>query len=347
MHVPATATPSCRSRAVLRRGVAVVSAVALGAGCSGHDKDESGDPAAAWQVVAEGLPGGVMSVQGTSAQDVWMVGAGGTAFHYDGTAVAAVSTGTTSDLWWVEPTSTGAVFVGAQGGIHEHSAVSGETSTIAGPQDTTFFGVWGADDTQLWAVGGDPRGDADPVLWARSGGTWGPAAIAPAGLHAPDLLYKVHGTSAADVWIVGTGGILQHFDGATWTDQDCGGDGVLFTVHTGGTMPVAVGGSGQALVCMYDAASDTWVDTTPPFLPTINGVTARGDTYVGVGRQGTVIRWDGTAWVADETPPTPLVLHATWLDEDGGLWAVGGNLDSTPITDGVILYQGARTIPPL
>lgn len=322
-------------------------AIAPLCGCPGGDKDDSAAPAGTWQVVASGLPAGLMSVQGTTASNVWIVGAAGSVYHYDGTSVSAVDPGTTDDIWWVQPTSSGAVFVGAGGGIREHSAMTGETTVRPGPTAGTFFGVWGPNDGDLWTVGGDTYGAEDPMIWRNTGGDWAPAAVVPTGIHAPELYYKVHGTAADDLWVVGTAGIVQHFDGAAWKDYDCGGDGVLFTVHTGGAFPVAVGGAGQALVCNYDAGTDTWVNTSPPFLPTINGVTGRGETLVGVGQQGTVIRWSGSEWVADEERPTTVVLHGVWIDEEGGIWAVGGNLNSTPITDGVILYDGPRVISPL
>ena len=350
MHKARTTAPTVSSLTTAQGtvyGAGLSGALLLLAGCPGGDKDDSGQPAGGWQVVASDLPSGLMSVQGTDASNVWIAGAGGTAFHYDGTTVGAVNTQTTDDLWWVQPTTPGAVFVGANGGMREHSAMMGETSLIPGPSVGTFFGVWGPDDGDLWAVGGDTYGAEDPMIWRGTAGTWAPAESIPAGIDAPELYYKVHGAAADDVWVVGTAGIIQHYDGASWTDYDCGGDGVVFTVHTGGAFPVAVGGAGQALVCNYDAGSDTWVNVSPPFLPTINGVSGRGDTLIGVGQQGTVIRWSGTEWVADEARPTEVVLHGVWVDDEGGIWAVGGNLNSTPITGGVILYDGPRTIPPL
>ncbi len=331
--------------ACVRRFIGASVILSVFTGCPGGDKDDSATPASSWQIVAQDLPNGLMSVQGTSASNVWIVGAGGTAFHYDGTTLATVNTETTEDLWWVQPTSPGAVFVGSGGGIREHSSMTGETSVIPGPAAGTFFGVWGPDDGDLWAVGGDTYGQEDPMIWRGTGGSWAPSTTGPAGIGAPEMFYKVHGTAADDLWVVGTAGIIQHYDGAAWTDYDCGGDGVIFTVHSGGTFPVAVGGAGQALVCNYDAASDSWVNMSPAFLPTINGVTGRGDTLIGVGQQGTVIRWSGTDWVADEERPTTVVLHGVWIDDEGGIWAVGGNLNSSPITAGVILYDGARTIP--
>jgi len=313
-------------------------------GCPGGEDDTSKTAESAWQVVATDLPAGLMSVQGTSADDVWMVGAAGTVYHYDGAAVSAVDVGTTEDVWWVAPGTAGPLLVGANGLILDYDVASGQGTPSAGPAEGLFFGVWGPSPDDLWAVGGDTYGAGAPLIWRNSGGTWGSAATVPAGVNAPEMYYKVHGKSASDLWVVGTAGIIQHWDGAGWTDYDCGGDGVLFTVHTGGDVTVAVGGAGQALVCNFDPATDTWTNVSPAFLPTINGVTGRGSTMIGVGQQGTVIRWDGSAWIADEERPTTVVLHGVWVDEEGGIWAVGGNLNSTPITGGVILYQGPRTV---
>lgn len=318
------------------------------AGCPGKDVGDDTAVAEGFSVVAEGLEAGLMCVQGTAADDLWIVGAdagtGPTVLHYDGAALTPIATGHTGDLWWVQPTATGAVFVGVDGAILEHAG--GVTTEIPGPAEVSFFGVWGASDDDLWAVGGDTSGGGPPVVWRNVTGTWAPFSDPVIdGFAAPDIFYKVHGTAADDLWIVGTAGILLHWDGATFTEMECGGDGVLFTVHVGGPFPVAVGGAGQALVCNFDGTN--WVNTSPPFEPMMNGVSGRGDTLIATGQQGTVLRWSGTEWVHDELFLTTEVLHSVWIDEEGGIWSVGGGVNSLPIVDGVILYEGARTIPPL
>ena len=37
---------------------------------------------------------------------------------------------------------------------------------------------------------------------------------------------------------------------------------------------------------------------------------------------------------------TPENLHAAWIDPMGGAWAVGGQFDDSPTTEGVLLYKG-------
>src|SRR6266700_7875142 len=64
-----------------------------------------------WQVVAQDLPEAVMSVGGTSAQDVWAVGAdlgaGPIALHFDGSAWTRVATKTSGSLWWTQSFADG------------------------------------------------------------------------------------------------------------------------------------------------------------------------------------------------------------------------------------------------
>jgi hypothetical protein len=73
-------------------------------------------------------------------------------------------------------------------------------------------------------------------------------------------------------------------------------------------------------------------------------VSGRGDTLVATGQQGAVLRWDGSAWVEDADRATTEVLHAVWVGTDE-IWAVGGSINSFPITEGVILHEGPSVIP--
>jgi hypothetical protein len=312
--------------------------------CKGDTDTEA--PTSPFSLVAEGLPGAALCVQGTSAGDVWIVGSDGGSgplvTHWDGSAWTTVDVGSAGDLWWVHPTASRVTVVGAGGRIFEIDRATGAVTPIAGPPEVTFYGVWGADE-DVWAVGGDPTGDTPPAVWRRTSGTWAPWSdpVLDA-LAAPTMVYKVHGTSADDVWLVGTQGTMLHFDGTSFATSSSGTTSPLFTVHAGGSEPVAVGGFGQAVIVHFDGSA--WVDRSPDFQPQTNGVSGRGDDLVAVGTQGSVQRWDGSTWIADAARPTVFDFHGTWIDEGGGVWAVGGALASMPLSDGVVAYDGPSVI---
>ena len=297
-------------------------------------------------VVAEGLPSALVSVQGTSASDVWAVGSdvgsGPLVLHWDGAAWEQVATGTTGDLWWVWPTADRVTMVGAGGTILELDRATGDIAEVSpGAPEVTFFGVWGGDGF-AYAVGGDVSGEAGPAAYERTSEGWVAHEGLTVGLSAPSLLYKVHGTGASDVWAVGSGGIVRHGVDGVFGDVDAGVQSPLFTVHTGGPEPVAVGGFGQAVALHWDGAA--WVDRSPGFQPQLNGVSGRGEDLVAVGTQGSVQRWDGEAWIADAERVTPYDLHGVWIDDEGGIWAVGGALLNSPMTDGVLAYGGPEAV---
>lgn len=328
----------------------MIAVVAIaGFGCSGPSgTDESGDPeTSGFVVVADEQPAAFMSVQGTSATDVWIVGAdagdGPVALRWDGAAWRRIDTSAlTGDLWWVHPTGGGAaVLVGADGLIAEVDP-DGAVTRRDGPDGITFFGVWGASADDLWAVGGDTYGERPPAIWRNTGGAWAPFSDPALDAYAaPPVFYKVHGTGPDDVYVVGTGGVILRWDGAALTAEP-GADRNLFTVHCGGSTPIAVGGSGSATVVHRDGAA--WTDHSPAYTAQLAGVTASGDTAVAVGVQGTVARWDGAAWVADAERFTTRDLHGVWLDDEGGVWTVGGQLSTAPLVHGVIAYDGPRTV---
>ncbi|MCK6526270.1 hypothetical protein L6R50_01480 [Myxococcota bacterium] len=300
--------------------------------------------------VSDGLPSALISIQGLSADDVWTVGsdAGSPAvYHYDGSAWEKVETGTVGDLWWVHPTSSRVTMVGAGGTILEMDRDSGETVPVDGVDPgITFFGVWGANEDDVWAVGGGLSGGTGPALWHRDAGGWSAVDLSSFGFAGHDLLYKVHGTSSSDAWIVGTGGTILHYDGAAWTRVDSPTSAVLFTVHAGGPFPVAVGGANQAVILHYEGGS--WLDHSPEFQPTVNGVSGRGDMLIATGAQGSIHRWDGEAWVTDASESiSTLTLHGAWVDDEEGLWVVGGQLSAPPLDQGIVYYAGCRDVPGL
>jgi hypothetical protein len=332
-----------RPTRVFRIAVPGLSAALLG-GCSGAEvgSDSGGDRSdTPFVPVAEGLPAALVSVNGRAADDLYAVGAdaggGPLVLRRDAAGWRTVSTGTRGDLWWAHPVAGGAVLVGADGQILTLDDATGAFTAVDGPAGTTFFGVWGASDGELWAVGGDVSAELPPAIWRRLGGAWAPLEDPLLdGLAAPTTLYKVHGTAADDVWIVGSGGIVLHWDGAALVDVSPGVASNLYTVHCGGGDPVAVGGYGQSVVLEREAGA--WVDRSPAYTPQTNGVYVRGDTRVAVGARGSVLRGDG--WAPDEAPATSLDLHGVYVDPDGGVWAAGGALASTPMTDGMLLYDG-------
>lgn len=275
----------------------------LAIGCDGGGDDA---PADEWQMVHEDLPGALLSVWGTSARDVWAVGAdardgtGPSVLHFDGDAWARVPTGQAQgDLWWVFGFEGGPIYMGGDGGVILR--LEGESFTLMDtPGTDTVFGIWGATPDDLWAVGGasDSTGG---FAWRLSGDTWTPEPSVPADVAAGAAIWKMYGASASDAWAVGSNGVALHWDGTAFAPGDTGIGSSLFTVHESAGRYVAVGGVASGFIVEYDGGA--WHDVTPQPAPMgLSGVSlAPDDVGLAVGVFGAVFVQDASGWnVEDE-----------------------------------------------
>jgi hypothetical protein len=347
----------------LARAIALVCAPLLLA-CPEPD----GPEAPPWAVVASGMPGALLAVWGTSANDVWAVGAdsrdgaGPTVVRFDGEGWSRLDTGEAAGtLWWVFGFADGPVFLGGEGGtILRYQA--GSFTKMATPGTGTVYGIWGASPTDVWAVGGDSEASGG-FAWRLVGDAWEPEPSLPAELVVDAAIWKVHGSGPDDAWLVGSRGVALHWDGAALSPGETGVGSSLFTIHyyagsgagadTGSDSDdsgryVAVGGSATGIIVERAGPLDpsaSWARVTPdPVPPGLSGVSLGPDgSGVAVGSFGAVYtRSPAAGWVAAELgfnlAPT---LHGSWIDETGGMWVVGGQIFSPPYDDGVLLHRGA------
>lgn len=302
------------------------------------------DGATGWQVEESELPGALFSVWANTPDDVWAVGAdpgdGPVVLRYDGSTWERQTTGATGDLWWVYGFPGGPVYLGGEGGLILRHDGAGFT-TLSTPGNGTVFGIWGASPAEMWAVGGNLGGASGAFAWRLDGDTWIEAAGFPTELAAGDAMWKVFGRSASDVFLVGTRGVILHFDGADFTTEDSGTTRGLFTVHGTAERMVAVGGFGTGMLLERDATG--WRDATPSGAPQLIGVaeSAAAGGYA-VGMDGVIYhRAPGASVWELETTDTGLFLplHAVSIDSEGGAWAAGGQILSAPFVDGVLLHK--------
>jgi hypothetical protein len=302
-----------------------------------------------WQIVHEALPGALLSVWGTSSSDVWTVGGdaldgtGPLVLHFDGQSWTRMETGLTEgNLWWVFGFEGGPVYFGGDGGVIVRYA-EGTFTTMQTPSTQTVFGIWGSSPDDVWAVGGDSE-SVGGFAWRLSGGAdaWEPEPTVPADVPASAAIWKIYGTGPDDAWLVGSNGVALHWDGAALTPGDTGVGSSLFTVHEAGGRYVAVGGAATGIIVEYDGA--TWTDVTPDPPPQgLSGVCVADDgDGLAVGLFGGIYRRVDGVWTtpADLDLPVRDDFHGAWIDDEGGLWAVGGQTFSYPLTDGVMLHWG-------
>jgi len=309
-------------------------------------------PQADWNLVLSDLPGGLLSVSGTASDDVYVVGAdpgdGSSVYHYDGVAWTKLNTFASGGLWWISDRLVGDSFfmVGDGGLALRYRPASGGFETLATPGDETLFGVWGTLPSNVFAVGGDATNpDASGVIWHFDGTTWtaqDTTAINPGGI---PLLFKVWGRSDSEIYAVGTRGTLLRYDGTSWSQLSSPTTRTLFTVHGNDDVVVACGGSQSGVI--VESTGAAFADVTPTGLVQMNGAFAASSTVLTVGREGGVAFRGTSDWAGEDTGLNlDLVLdyHAAWVDSEGGIWAVGGNIIGDPQTDGLVVYYGIEDI---
>ncbi len=192
-------------------------------------------------------------------------------------------------------------------------------------------GVPAAAPVNLWA--GPPTGltsgfqavwgAAPPDVFAvGSGGAVGHfdgAAWSAMSSGSTSLLYGVWGTRHGDVFAVGVGGTILHYDGTAWSAMASGTTVTLYAVW--GTASANVWAAGlNGVLLHYDGAAWSTVATgTTARLQAVWG-TGPGDVFVA-GSGGTVLHFDGSTWSLMATGTTQL-LYALWGTAPGDVYAI-------------------------
>lgn len=223
---------------------------------------------------------------GFGPDDVYAVGRGGSALHWDGSTWTRLDTGTTQDLW----------------------------------------GVFGFATDDLWVVGGDLDAEAPTLLHWNGGVfqpiTLDPAQN-PQGASA---LFKVWGVGDTLFAVGGRGLILRLVDGAwTHISGGAAADDDFVSLWgTSEDHIVAVGGRSGARLATWDGSA--WTTTAPSATGGLNAVFMDDPDVAHIGGiYGWVGTYDvASGEIAPEDLLTDVDIHATWGDGDRTVWAVGG-----------------------
>jgi hypothetical protein len=330
-----------------RRTSLLALVLVFGSACS---SDPSGAPPV-WSQVEQSQDVALTSVHGTSAEDVWMAGAddgnGPVVLHWDGHVWERRTTPVRGDLWWVHAVGGGPVFFGgADANIVRYEGGSFERMATPGLGKHIVFGIWAAGPSDVYAVGS--AAGRNGFIWHYDGQSW-QELPEPSGLPEDEYFdvpafFKVWGTSADDVWIVGGRGLVLRGNAQNgFQVVRSGVEDTLFTVHAAGGRVLMVGGGNQGVI--LEAQGNELVNRTPANAPLLQGVTVAADgTAWATGLGGSIYRSDGQ----DFEPVDPGIdfkptqsLHSTWIDPSGGQWSVGGNVLSPPLAAGIAVHLGA------
>lgn len=316
--------------------------VPAGLGCGGGGDDDGDDGDGGWEVIGQDQPAALLSVWGTATDDVWAVGGdpgddtGPLVLHYDGSAWTRLDSGQRGlDLWWVFGFEGGPVFMsGAGGTILRYQ--DGAFEELETPGASIVFGMWGSSPDDVWAVGGN-NGGGSGFVWRFDGSAWSDVEL-PEELSGTDTVWKVDGIAADDVWMSATAAKTLHWNGTSLDFEAIPGTDASFT-SIGGNAERFIAVGGQFDGAIYENAGDGWESALASGAELLTGVAVSDDAAYAVGRFGAVLRRESDGWTA-EPLSTEENLHAAWIDPDGGIWAVGGQFESSPTTSGVMIHKG-------
>ncbi len=309
-----------------------------------------GSSTPSWTVVAQNQPSALLSVWAGSEMDAWVVGgntadAGPFVAHYDGSSWTKMDTGQRNvDLWWVKGFDDGNVFMsGSNGTILRFNWSTNKFEKLTTPGNAIVFGMWGAASNDVWAVGGGASGASGGFVWRFDGTNWTPAAGLPSDIATSGTCWKVNGQSASDIWISGTNGLTLHWNGSALQRMDipeAAADQVsLFSVGVNSKRAIAVGGAFSGVLFENDGSG--WKSALPSGGPLLSGVAVSEDDAYAVGQGGTILHRSSSGKWSTDKPVTGENLHAAFIDSAGDTWAVGGEFDSQPTKNGVLLHKGA------
>lgn len=328
-----------------------------------------------WVQILDAPAQALMSVHGTTAGDVWMVGAdagqGPLVQHFDGSASGPSQwtthdTGTRGDIWWVQALSqTSVYFSGANGLVLHYDGQQFERMATPGLGKDIVFGLWAASDSDIYAVGASLGRNG--FLWHYDGQDWQtlplPDNIAlDANSDTPNF-FKVWGQSPDKVWVVGDRGVVLTGNAEAGFELfESGVDAKLFTVHATSNRLSIVGGSTNGVLLDVvdpkvepEAAADPGEAQThsPEGAGILQGLwlSEQGDDWaVGIGgttyRRRAQLSQTDNPWERYASPVNVQSLHAVWVDPQGGAWSVGGNVLNTNLDGGVALYTGSGNVSP-
>ena len=246
-------------------------------------------------------------------------------------AVAAVSNG---EAWALN---------GDAGAILRYSGGQWAAVTDGVPSGCVLNGLTVVAGTDVWAVGSQP-GDpfSGPLALHWNGSSWQAAdlsAIASAG----GSLAAVSGSSATDVWAVGSAaaqGLVLHYDGATWApvtnaDPSAAGWSALHAVAAPSSTDVWTGGD-----ALQHWDGTQWSESPSP-AGSLSGpmsVASPSDIWAPADDGMSVIHWDGETWQAINATDMGLSadqdasLQAVAAVPGGGIWTVGTIYDVGGLT---------------
>lgn len=180
--------------------------------------------------------------------------------------------------------------------------------------------VWGADANNVFACGNSLCYRSTPTGWLPMGGE-----LLGDSLFRTSTILGMHGTSASDVWAVGGGGLIGHFDGKKWERMATPGNanGQLNSVFAISPTDAYAVGLTTPKVLHYDGTSWTKVFDLPAVGAFQVKALSASSVWATVGN-GALAHWDGATWTTI-AGPSGATFRALWVFSDTDI-LIGGQI---------------------
>jgi hypothetical protein len=285
----------------------------------------------------------------------------------------AVWTGAPGDVW-----AAGSITPVAYESTLFHRT-GGTWSSVTPPDNgrAELASVWGSSPTDVWFAGQSqvdpaaPRVDPSGYLIHWDGTNWGTPFIVPTfstplgsvfGSSATDVHAAGWGVALSlsgswsvealpgdydatwesgpsDVWAVGLGGVMAHWDGTAWTQltppPPARGIYTAAAIWADTTNDAWIAGNGPLGADLERWNGTAWVTSTlssasPAYLYFVNiWGTGPSDVWgVGTGAEdtsGRIIHYDGTSWTDMYDAPSNYGFSGVWGSSASDVWFAGGN----------------------
>ena len=264
-----------------------------------------------WKSIGTGaVTADLTGICGLGSKDLFIVGTGGLALHYDGANLTVINAGTGNDLNGVWCGANDAFAVGNNGTLVRLGA-SGSGGNQWNHGKESFRGVWGSGASNIFAVG-------DNGSVSRFDGAAWSALISPT----TESLRGVWGASPSDVFAVGFNGTLLRYTGGLWSKMISPSAKHLRTVWGTSSGDVYTVGT-NATILRFDGSA--WSGMLAPITTSLRGIWGRSKADIfAVGLAGTILRYDGTKWAPMSSGVKVDLLSVSGTsDPSGAVYAVG------------------------
>jgi len=273
-----------------------------------------------WTTIISGVALG--DLWGSGPDDLYVVGTNGLAKRWDGSQWHDIHAPTSAELyacWGVGPDDFYAAGTDATV-IHWDGSVWSHVDKPTGWHPYYVGLVWAASADDMVLA-------ADRETYHKHNGTWTKVAVS----HAPT---QVRGSSANDIYLVGQGGFIMHWDGTTWAEIDSGTDAHLTAVWPDPAGFAYITGQGSILLRVENGAavivseSATAEKLTHVWSTGPDDIAAVSPVSDNAAR---IYHWDGLAWTMSVLEAGP--VNALWGAGPNALFAICGD-DAVFVWDG-------------